>query len=55
MEQQIALSVKAQIKIVDNIKQQSFIPGPANIITNPTNALSSTPPTKAILVLIPPV
>ncbi len=52
---QLTRSIEAKINPINNRRQQSFTPGPANVILDPANALSSTPLTKVIFAQIPPV
>ncbi len=53
LPQQYTPSIKAKINPINDRRQQSFTPGPANVTPNPANALGSAPPTEAPLVQIP--
>ncbi len=53
--QQLTPSIKIKINPINDRRQQSFTPGPANVTPNPANALGSTPPTEALLTQIPPI
>ena len=43
IKQRLALSVKAKINLIDNIRQQSFTHGLANITPDLSNTFGSTP------------
>ena len=49
IEQRLALSVKAKINLMNNIRQQSFTHGPANVTPNPSNAFGSTPDLTSLI------
>ncbi len=49
---QLTRSIEAKINPINNRRQQSFTPGPANVTFDPANALSSTPSSEALLAQI---
>ncbi len=51
--QQLTPSIKAKINLINDWRQQSFTPEPANVTLNPANSLGLTPPIEALLVQIP--
>ena len=55
LPQQHTPSIKAKINPINDRRQQSFTPRPANVTPNPANALGSIPPTGALLAQILPV
>ena len=50
--QQLMPSIEAKTNLINNRRQQSFTPGPANVTPYPANTLSSTPPSEAFLAQI---